>query len=80
MDAARLPEEPNLKVTSQPVSLRTSSVISVNADDKELAANTSRVQLSVESLEAPPHAVRDITTTATTQAASGLIFFMVVKM
>jgi hypothetical protein len=69
-----------LKVTSHPVSLRSSSVISFNAEDKELAAKTSRVQLSAESFEAPPHAVRDIATTATTQAGSSLIFLMVVKM
>jgi hypothetical protein len=80
MEAARLPDEPNLNDTSQPVSLRTSSAISVNAEDSELAANTSRVQLSAESLEAAPHPVRDIATKATTQAVSGLIFLMVVKM
>jgi hypothetical protein len=80
MEAARLPDEPNLKDTSQPVSLRTSSAISVNAEDSELAANTSRVQLSAESLEAPPHPVRDIATTATTQAGRVLIFVLVVKM
>jgi hypothetical protein len=80
IEAARLPDEPNLKVTSHPVSLCNSSVISVNAEDKELAANTSRLQSFAESLEAVPHAVRDIATTATTQAGSGLIFLMVVKM
>jgi hypothetical protein len=80
IEAARLPDEPNLKVTSHPDSLRKSSVISVNAEDRELAANTWRVQLSAESLESPPHPVRDIATTATTQAGSSLIFLMVVKM
>jgi hypothetical protein len=80
MDAARLPDEPNLKVTSHPVSLRSSSDISFNAEDKELAAKISRVQLSAESLEAPPHAARERPRTATTQAGSGLIFLMVVKM
>jgi hypothetical protein len=80
MEAARLPDDPNLYVMSHPDSVLNSSVIAVNADDKELAAKISTLQSSAESVELSPHAVRDIATTATTQAGSGLIFLMVVKM
>jgi hypothetical protein len=80
MEAARLPDDPNLYVMSHPDSVRNSSVIAVNADDKELAAKISTLQSSAESVELSPHAVRERATTAATQTRFTFTACMVVKM